>query len=58
MTKNSTRPVELPCVVTARLADPQFQSLVTLAESSRRTLSQVVRLLLEAALRDNRSVVQ
>jgi hypothetical protein len=58
MTKPSTRPVELPCVVTARLAEPQFRELVTLAESSRRTLSQVVRLLLESAIRDNRSVVQ
>jgi hypothetical protein len=45
-------PVELPFVVSARFSEPDFRRLVALATTGRRTLSQTVRLLMEAALRE------
>ena len=50
MKKNT--PVELPFVVSVRFSEPDFQRLVALAQGGRRNLSQTVRLLIEAALRE------
>jgi hypothetical protein len=46
------KPIELPFVVSVRFPEQDFRRVVTLAQVGRRTLSQTVRLLLEAALRD------
>ncbi len=46
-----TRPVELPVVVSVRFPEADFRNLKALALSNRRTVSQVIRSLLEGALR-------
>jgi hypothetical protein len=50
-----TRPVDLPIVVSVRVPKKDFQHLKSMADANRRTLSQTVRLLIEAALCQNRS---
>lgn len=48
--------IELPFVVSARLSEPEFGRLQALAQAERRNISQMLRLLIEAALRDKRAV--
>jgi hypothetical protein len=50
MKKNT--PIELPFVVSVRFSEPDFGRLVAMAQAGRRNLSQTVRLLLEAVLRE------
>jgi hypothetical protein len=49
-------PVELPFVVSVQFTEPDFRRLVALAQTGRRNLSQTVRILIEAAVRDARTV--
>jgi hypothetical protein len=53
MKKNT--PVELPFLVSVRFSDPAFRRLVAMAQGGHRNLSQTVRLLIEAALREPRA---
>ena len=46
--------VHFPFVVSARFSEPDFRHLVAMATTGRRTVSQTIRILLEAALRDPR----
>jgi hypothetical protein len=52
-----TVPIELPHVVSTRMSEADLRRLVTLAQAGRRTLSQTVRLLLEAALKNAATTV-
>lgn len=46
------KPVVLPFVVSVRFPEPEFRQIVTMAQTGRRTISQTVRILIEAALRE------
>jgi len=45
-------PVQLPFVVSVRFPEPEFRQIVALAQAGRRTISQTLRLLVEAAFRE------
>ncbi len=47
------RPIELPTILSVRVRQDEYQHLMSLAQTGRRTLSQTVRLLLETALRES-----
>jgi hypothetical protein len=51
MKKNT--PIELPFVVSVRFSEADFRRLQALSEAQRRPISQMLRLLLEPALRDH-----
>ena len=48
----TTRPIELPSLVSVRFPESNFRRITDLARTGHRTISQTVRLLVDAALQN------